>query len=509
MSHTTILDRRCRGASRMVAALLLAITALAGTSRGQTAVPINFQDLPPLATNSYWNGSDGFNSCGALFNNSYDTNPADSGAWSGFSYSNVNYTSVSSEQDPIAVPTYQFAAVTGTGVGPSGIYAIGYGCSGCEAYLGGVLPTITIPAGMQVQSAMFTNTTYAAASMLNGDQFAKQFGPSDWFKLTITGEGTSHNVVGSLPFYLAQNGSIVDTWQSVDLSSLLAAKTLVFDLTSSDSDPTYGMNTPAYFAMGSLTLSSSLAWNGGGATSGAPNNWSIGGSANWGGGVPAAGQWLVFGAPAPGGYTTANNDFAIGTSFAGMTFSTGAAAYTLQGNAITLAGSIINQSVNNQTIGLAIQLAAGGGALDTGAAGLTITGPISGPGIGLTKLGSGTLTLSGSNNYTGGTSVASGVLVAENPSAIPGGSLLAIGPSGSVVLGAPGSSELGKLFGGAGPFNSQSSGMSGSEAVTAGELGGAINTVPEPGTLALLAAAAGCGWAAWRRRRKPQVAQSP
>ena len=33
---------------------------------------------------------------------------------------------------------------------------------------GGVLPTITIPAGMQVQSAMFTNTTYAALSMLDG-----------------------------------------------------------------------------------------------------------------------------------------------------------------------------------------------------------------------------------------------------------------------------------------------------------------------------------------------------
>ena len=61
-------------------------------------------------------------------------------------------------------------------------------------------------------------------------------------------------MVGSVDFYLAHNGSIVNTWQSVDLSSLSAAKTLEFDLTSSDTGP-YGMNTPAYFAMDNLKLS--------------------------------------------------------------------------------------------------------------------------------------------------------------------------------------------------------------------------------------------------------------
>jgi len=53
---------------------------------------------------------------------------------------------------------------------------------------------------------------------------------------------------------LAKNGSILNTWQSVDLSSLSAAKTLTFSLTSSDNGA-YGMNTPAYFAMDNLTLS--------------------------------------------------------------------------------------------------------------------------------------------------------------------------------------------------------------------------------------------------------------
>ena len=137
----------------------------------------------------------------------------------GWAYSNVNDTTTSGAGN-------LYAAYTGTAVSGSGIYAIGYGCSSCEAVEGGALPTITIPNGMQVQSAMFTNTTYAAISMLNGDEYAKQFGPSDWFLLTITGENASNNVVGSVDFYLAKSGTITSTWQSVNLSSLSAATKL-------------------------------------------------------------------------------------------------------------------------------------------------------------------------------------------------------------------------------------------------------------------------------------------
>ncbi len=242
MTQFTILDHPWRGASRVIVVLLLALGDLAGTSQGDTVV--NFQDLS-LAPNSYWNGSSGsggFTSGGAYFNNS--CNPS-YGSWSGWSYSNVNDTTT---------PGYgnQYAAYTGTGFGGSGNYAVGY--VGNPDY-GDVLPTITIPDGMQVQSAMFTNTTYAALSMLDGDWAAKQFGPSDWFKLTIIGEGASNNVVGSVNFDLAQNGSIVNTWQLVNLSSLSGARTLEFDLSSTDNDPVYGMNTPAYFAMDNLTLS--------------------------------------------------------------------------------------------------------------------------------------------------------------------------------------------------------------------------------------------------------------
>lgn len=247
-----------------LAALLLTFVGFSVSAVTVQASTITFEDLgvgPNVCTiddtndginnginyGNYWNGSDGsggFTSGGAFFNNSY------SGAWSGFSYTNVNYTDTS-----VSDYTHQFAAVTGTGVGGSGNYVIGFNCSSCiDAGYGGSLPTVTIPTGMSVVSAMFTNTTYTVASMLHGDSFAKKFTSTDWLLLTITGENASGTSIGSVDFYLAKGTSIVTDWESIDLSSLASATTLVFDLSSSDSG-LYGMNTPAYFAMDNLTLS--------------------------------------------------------------------------------------------------------------------------------------------------------------------------------------------------------------------------------------------------------------
>jgi hypothetical protein len=226
------------------------------TSTGTTTVNdgttnVNFSNLS-LASNSFQNGVDGsggFNSGGASFNNLYDPTFGD---WSGFSYTNVNYTDTALYPNYPKDPDfeYQYGAYPGTAPAGSGTYAVAFVS---DPAFGGVLPTITIPSAMQVESAMFTNSTDAALSMLNGDQFAKKFGPNDWFLLTITGENASGDVVGKVPFYLAQNGSIVTNWQSVDLSSLSTATTLSFSETSSDTGM-FGMNTPAFFAMDDLTM---------------------------------------------------------------------------------------------------------------------------------------------------------------------------------------------------------------------------------------------------------------
>ena len=64
---------------------------------------------------------------------------------------------------------------------------------------------------------------------------------------------------------------------------------------------------------------------------------------------------------------------------------------------------------------------------------LLLSGNLSGSGA-LTKLGPGTLVLSGSNTYAGGTFVDSGTLVATNPTAIPGGGGLTIGAGGTFIF---------------------------------------------------------------------------
>jgi hypothetical protein len=115
---------------------------------------------------------------------------------------------------------------------------------------------VNLAPGTAPVSIDVTNTDFALFSMQYGDAYAHAFGPNDFFLLDIAGydgpNGTG-NLVGDIPFYLAANGTIVTTWQAVDLSSLAGAQSLVFGLRSSDNDPEFGLNTPASFAVDDLT----------------------------------------------------------------------------------------------------------------------------------------------------------------------------------------------------------------------------------------------------------------
>ena len=129
-----------------------------------------------------------------------------------------------------------------------------------------------MPFGAGVQGADFTNTTYAALSMLYGDGFAKQFGgPSgndpDWFLLTIYGTtATGALLSSSVTFYLAdyrklsgQPDYIISQWTPLNLSSLAGATCLYFNLTSTDVG-LYGLNTPAYFAIDNISYAIDGIW---------------------------------------------------------------------------------------------------------------------------------------------------------------------------------------------------------------------------------------------------------
>ena len=109
----------------------------------------------------------------------------------------------------------------------------------------------------------------------------------------------------------------------------------------------------------------------------------------------------------------------------------------------------------------------GGATFDTAGYTVTFSGSLSGPG-GLNKIGSGELILSGTNSYDGGTNVTAGTLVVTNNTALPDGMSLTVGTGGTFVFDP---SLAGELIVGSSPAAD-------------------VAAVPEPGTLALLAAGA-------------------
>ena len=143
-----------------------------------------------------------------------------------------------------------------------------------------------------------------------------------------------------------------------------------------------------------------FTWTGAGTT----NNFSD--AANWGGTAPTgvATDALVF----AGTTRLAPNNDITGGTFASIKFNAGSGAFTIAGNAFTMAaaGGINNSSTALQTISTAIAATAAMPiVMTTGGGSVTLnTGVISGTGGGFTTSGSGTLTLAGANTCTGAVS---------------------------------------------------------------------------------------------------------
>jgi autotransporter-associated beta strand protein len=202
-------------------------------------------------------------------------------------------------------------------------------------------------------------------------------------------------------------------------------------------------------ALTAVAKSSTTAWSGNSSA-----NWA--GGANWHAAQPADGDALVFAAAGSAGTILTDDLMTSGTyAVSGITFSSAAPAYTINPgtpgiSGFTLAGAIVNNSANLQTINdniflpraapstrksapntLTITSIAGGGDI-------TIGGNISGIG-GIDKLGAGTLTLSGSNTYTGGTVVDAGTLVMSGT--LSGGGPLSVNSGGTLLLSGQASSS--------------------------------------------------------------------
>ena len=227
---------------------LVALLAGLALSGGATAAVSTFDDLSlapeshffPMTTTTFTSG-------GATFNHSF-TDFGGGCCQNDWVYSNRTDTTTPGFEN-------QFSSYAGSGAAGSSNYAI--------ANFG--TPTVGFAGPVNVSGAYFTNTTYAALSMLEGDLFGKKFGGAsgndpDWFRLTIEGRDASNALTGSVDFYLADfrfadnsQDYIVGDWTWVDLSSLGAVNGLSFSLASSDTGA-WGMNTPAYFTMDNLTV---------------------------------------------------------------------------------------------------------------------------------------------------------------------------------------------------------------------------------------------------------------
>jgi hypothetical protein len=227
---------------RLASALLIGLSLV---SSARADFTIDFSDQP-LPSNSFNNGSNlagGFTSNGAFFNNQYNTTY---GSWGGWSLSNVNAPTTPGF-------TNQYAAVTGTSPSGHGTYAVAFDSSPNAAYIN--LPNGTTPVSFEV-----TNTAYAYYSMLNGDQFAKQFALGDSFTLQIAGY-SGLNATGAkldevdvfLANYLIDKDHPLNIWQTVQLAALGSAKSIGFTMASTDVGQ-YGINTPTFFALDNLVV---------------------------------------------------------------------------------------------------------------------------------------------------------------------------------------------------------------------------------------------------------------
>lgn len=141
----------------------------------------------------------------------------------------------------------------------------------------------------------------------------------------------------------------------------------------------------------SLSVAADFTWNGGGAD----DNWTTG--ANWGGVAPGAAQTLVFsGTNRP---TPFNNNTA-GWSVFGIRFQEDAGSFALSGNSITLTSGVTNTSGNEQILDLGMTMS-GNLTFNTAVGDIVSNVGIGGTSI-LRKEGLGTLTLKGTNTWSGG-----------------------------------------------------------------------------------------------------------
>jgi hypothetical protein len=225
-------------------------------SRLQAQQVFSFENLT-MPVSGYWNGSDGSGSFGnnsVSFPNSYDLTY---NYWSGFAYSDqVDNSTVGFEN--------QYSVFTGNAHSGS-VFGLGY--IAYSSQVGNIFVSDILACNFNMpimpQSVFVANSTYAALSMRDGDDYSAAFSVSahDYFKLQITGKfngavsGTKEIMLAD---YTGAVGIISDVWQNIDLSSFSLTDKIEFVLISTKGNA-YGMTNPAYFCFDDLSYNSVLS----------------------------------------------------------------------------------------------------------------------------------------------------------------------------------------------------------------------------------------------------------
>lgn len=150
---------------------------------------------------------------------------------------------------------YQWGSITGGGAGKSVDYLLGFW--DVRESLSEIPETPACAFGFTLgknypKSIDVTNSAYGYYSMKNGSNFNKAFGPDDWCKLIFVGVRNGQKI-GTIEFYLAQNGQIVNEWKEVDLTAFGQVDAMYVQMASSDSGQ-FGMNNAAYFCLDNLIV---------------------------------------------------------------------------------------------------------------------------------------------------------------------------------------------------------------------------------------------------------------
>jgi autotransporter-associated beta strand protein len=247
---------------------------------------------------------------------------------------------------------------------------------------------------------------------------SSEFVPGDTYTLTAGAAGSY-----AADFYIGTNSTpssaLATTSITTSTSQTLSQYSVSFTATSADAganivigfyipyiSSSVAGDTIDNFQLTQTVPTSSYLW------SNAPADGNLNNAANWAGGVVATtNTTLEFAASS---VTTLVNNFTNDAPFTGLRFDSNASSYTIYGNAILLSGnSTINNSSNNETINVALD------------------------GIGgITQAGTGTLTLTASNSYAGGTTISDGTLAISNGGAL-GSSALNYSGNGTLSILTP------------------------------------------------------------------------